>query len=269
MMEKSPTALEIRGLSAGYRGRPVIENLSLQPVEAGKLVALVGPNAAGKSTLLRALAGLIAARGTIALGGQDLVALSPRARAALVSFMPQDLPHGAGLTVIEAVLSSLKASPLGEGNIGVGEAHGRAARSLQRVGIAEIALESLDRLSGGQRQLAGIAQSLARDPQLLLLDEPTSALDLRHQLEVMSLLRGIAAEGRIVVVVLHDLSLAARWADRVVLLDKGRVHADAAPFEAITAESIAAVYGVAARVERCSRGHPLIVVDGPIQKSQP
>lgn len=268
MTGAKPT-LEIRELFAGYRGRPVIEGLSLRSVAAGELVALVGPNAAGKSTLLRALAGLIVARGTIMLAGHDLLAISPRTRASLVSFMPQDLPRGADLTVIEAVLSSLKASPLSEGPVPSADAHARAAESLHRIGIAELALEPLDRLSGGQRQLAGIAQSLVRNPQLLLLDEPTSALDLRHQLEVMNLLRGIAAEGRIVVVVLHDLSLAARWADRVVLLDKGRVHADAAPFEAITAASLAAVYGVTARVERCSRGRPLIVVDGPAQKSRP
>ncbi len=257
----STLELNIRGLSAGYRGRPVIRNLDLGPIQAGRVTALVGPNAAGKSTLLRALAGLIKATGSVHLGPDELIGMSGAQRAAKVTFMPQALPQGIALTVLESVIASFKASRGHEFEPSAADASHLAVAALDRLGIADLALEVLDRLSGGQRQLVGLAQAIVREPRLLLLDEPTSALDLRHQVTVMKLVRDLTAEGRIVIVVMHDLGLAARWSDAIVVLHDGKVVAHDTPPHALTSELLAHVYGVAARIERSSLGHVHIAVD--------
>lgn len=262
MMTIRAAGLEISHLQAGYRNRPVIRGLTLPAIESGQVTALVGPNAAGKSTLLRALAGLIAASGAIKLGDLDVLRLSVAERAGHIAFMPQLLPIGAVLTVLESVIAALKASPI-EGHDNSDRAiRGRAIAMLDRLGIAHLALEPLDRLSGGQRQLASLAQAVVREPRLLLLDEPTSALDLRHQFHVMEIVRSIARADRIVIIVLHDLNLAAHFADRIVVLGEGMVQADGTPDGALTAQTLAKVYGVVARIERCSRGRLQISIDG-------
>lgn len=257
--------LVLSNLSAGYRGRPVLESLDAAPIRAGCFTALVGPNGAGKSTLLRALAGLISARGTLRLGALDLIPLSLQERARHVGFMPQSLPSGVGLVVFETLLGALKASPLADGLLASAEAHRRAMETLERLGIAHLMMEPMDRLSGGQRQLVGLAQALVRQPRLLLLDEPTSALDLRHQHEVMQVVKSIADEGRIVIAVMHDLTLAARWADRVMVLGEGHIRGDGTPQEAITPETLAAVYKVRAHVAAGPAGGLQIVVNGPLE----
>jgi len=259
-MTRKPMSLMIEGLSAGYARRPVIRDMTLGPIQAGHVTALVGPNAAGKSTLLLALAGLIGATGTVRLGERDLLRLSIGERATVAAFMPQTLPQGVALTVLESVIAAGRASPLGDLAIAGEELRRRAVATLDRLGVSDLALEFLDRLSGGQRQLVGLA--LVREPQLLLLDEPTSALDLRHQVGVMTLVRALASEGRTVMVVLHDLNLAMRWADRIVVIEQGAVYAVGTAAEALTPDVIAAVYGVDARVERCSHDRLHIIVDG-------
>jgi iron complex transport system ATP-binding protein len=257
----STLELNIRGLSAGYRGRPVVRDLDLGPIHAGRVTALVGPNAAGKSTLLRAVAGLVRATGSVRLGLDELIGMSIAQRAGKVTFMPQALPQGIALTVLESVIASFKASRENDHEGSVVDASHLAVAALDRLGITDLALEVLDRLSGGQRQLVGLAQAIVREPRLLLLDEPTSALDLGHQVTVMKLARDLAAEGRIVIVVMHDLGLAARWSDGIVVLHDGKVEAYDTPARALTSELLAYVYGVAARIERSSLGHVQIAVD--------
>jgi iron complex transport system ATP-binding protein len=226
---------------------------------------LVGPNAAGKSTLLRALAGLMKSSGEIRLGGLDVNAMSATERAAAITYMPQSLPQRVALTVMEAVLSALRASP-SQGDGDAAALRRRAVDALDRLAIGQLALRSLDELSGGQRQMASLAQAIVREPKVLLLDEPTSALDLHYQYRVMSRVRELARErGIITVVVLHDISLACRWADRIVVLSDGAIAAAGKPAEAITPDILARVYGVEARVETCSRGVPQVLVDSPIQ----
>lgn len=261
MTAQQSVALTVQKLTVGYPGRKVIDNLSLSPMAGGDVVALVGPNAAGKTTLLRGLAGLIRGSGSVRLGSRELFGLSAVEYASYVTYMPQSLPQRVALSVFEAVLSALKASPHGAN--GGQDDRGHALRTLQRLGIEQLALRPLDELSGGQRQMASLAQALAREPSVLLLDEPTSALDLHHQLRVMSVVREIARERNIVVlVVLHDISLACRWCQRVIVLSNGKVVADGAPEVAVTPSMFADVYGVRARVERCSRGFMQIMVDG-------
>lgn len=260
---KNVGALTISNLSAGYRNKPVLRDLTLAPLAPGNVTALVGPNAAGKSTLLRSLAGLVPARGSIRLGDLDLGRLGLADRAQRVSYMPQTLPQNAELTVLEGVIGALKASPLADFDGSGPETRRHAVDVLDRLGILDLAMEGIGRLSGGQRQLASLAQAIARAPHLLLLDEPTSALDLRHQLDVMTIVQALAREGRIVVVVLHDLTLAATWADHLVVLDRGAVAAEGPPERALSPSILSSVYGVEARVERCSHGRLHIMVDGP------
>lgn len=256
-------ALVVSALAAGYRGRPVFADLTLAPIDPGGLTALVGPNAAGKTTLLRALAGLMKARGSVKLGETELIGLPPARHASLVTYMPQSLPQRVALNVLEATLAALLASPLGGQAPNDLRAH--ALATLRRLDIADLALRPLDELSGGQRQLASLAQAVARAPKLLLLDEPTSALDLGHTHGVMEVVRDLARErGIVAVAVLHDVGLAARFADRVVVLGGGAVLADGPPEAAVSPATLARAYGVEARVERCSRGTLTVIVDGRI-----
>lgn len=256
-------ALNIANLTAGYGNRKVLNSISLDPIPSGMVTALVGPNAAGKSTLLRAIAGLIPTTGSISLGDLNLQKLKHIDRAKHVTFMPQSMPFGVSLSVLEVVMSAIKASPLSEGSdtTSVDE---RALRVLERIGIGDIALRALDQLSGGQRQMVSLAQVIARNPKLLLLDEPTSALDLRHQVQVMQLVHDLAQEGRAVVVVMHDLSLAARWAQHLVVFSEGHAVAQGSPEEAITEPLLEEVYGVKARVERCSQNRITVIVDSAV-----
>lgn len=254
--------LSVEALRVGYGRRVVIEDLSLAALRPGTLTALVGPNAAGKSTLLRGMAGVVrASKGAVRLGGRDLLRLSIPERARHLSYMPQGLPGGVALTVLESLVGALRAVPTGS----TLDPPRRGLALLERLGIGGLALSALDRLSGGQRQLVGLAQALIRDPSVLLLDEPTSALDLRHQLSVMALIRGMVLErGLVGVVVLHDLGLAARFADRVVVLHAGRVEADGGAAATLTPALLARVYGVVGRVERCSQGTLLVLADAPL-----
>jgi iron complex transport system ATP-binding protein len=256
-------ALAVRGLSVGYGKRQVIDDLDLPPLQRGRVTALVGPNGAGKSTLLKALAGLVPARGGLLLGEESLDRLRPVQRARRVGYMPQFFPDGVEFTVLESLLAALKTQrdkPVA-GAVPVIE---RAHALLVRLGISHLALRPLDGLSGGQRQLVSLAQAVIREPDVLLLDEPTSALDLRHQSMVMATARALAQQGRIVVAVLHDLNLAARWADDIVVLRDGRLHSAGTPAAVFTPAMLAEVYGVRARTEPCSEGWLQIVVDGPV-----
>lgn len=267
-MTVAEEGLRVESLSTGYRARPVFQAFRLPHLSAGEVHALIGPNAAGKSTLLRALAGLLPATGAVSLGAHELLGMELAERARHVTYMPQSLPQGIALTVLETVIGALLASRVQAVPVAGNEAVERAAATLQRIGIAHLALESLDRLSGGQRQLVSLAQALVREPRLLLLDEPISALDLQYQLRVMQLVRQLAREQRVtVLIVLHDLQVAAQWSDRVIVLSQGALAAFGTPAEAITPEMLAQVYNVRARVERDSTGRLQIGVDGLLEES--
>nr|WP_314477340.1 ABC transporter ATP-binding protein [uncultured Pseudomonas sp.] len=248
-------SLTIDRVSVAYGTRQILHDVSLPPLPAGSLVALVGPNGAGKSTLLRALAGLERMRGGLSLDGQDVTRLAFAERSRRLAYMPQQLPPGIALGVLESIMAALR----------VGNAHdllGQAFEALRQLGIEHLAQRSLDSLSGGQRQLVALAQLLARNPQVLLLDEPTSALDLHYQLRVMDAVRERVHMHRLLAVaVLHDINLAASHADWLVVLREGRVVASGAPQEVLMPDLLADVYGVQARVERCSEGRLQVLVD--------
>lgn len=261
-MSNKEDSLLISSVTASYGRHNVIENLSLPPVMPGEVVSLIGPNAAGKTTLLRALAGLHPATGSLQLGGRELLSLPLAEHARHVTYMPQSLPQTVALTVLEGVIGALRASPVEGSAMSDNALIDQALDVIDRVGITHLAMTGLDHMSGGQRQLASLAQALVRDPQVLLLDEPISALDLHYQLRVMKLVREIARErGMIVIMVLHDLSIAARWSDRIVVLSHGKLVADGKPEEAITAQVLADVYKVSARVEKDPVGLRIAIDD--------
>jgi iron complex transport system ATP-binding protein len=237
-------ALHVESLSVARGRRRILAGLSLPPLRAGEVTAVVGPNGSGKSTLLKAIAQLVPSTGRVALGQADLRQLAARQRARLIGYMPQAMPPGSELTALECVLVALQPGA------GAGPREEMAAAILEMLGLTRLALTSLDRMSGGERQMVNLAQSIACSPRALLLDEPTSALDLARQTDVMQFLRRRARQETAVVVVLHDLSLAARWADRMVVLDEGRLWGAGAPEDVLTAAMLADVYGVRASVER-------------------
>lgn len=264
---RTAAELQITDLCVGYGRRRVVDHLSLPALPAGSITALVGPNGAGKTTVLRALAGLLPVSGQVRYGEQPLLDLSAQNLARWVSYMPQSLPHGVALTVLDSVITALQVHATFHGPSDQ-QSVSQAQAVLQRLHIAPLALTPLDQLSGGQRQMVSLAQALVRRPRVLLLDEPTSALDPRHQIDVMQAVQNSArTDGTIVLAVLHDLNLALHWSDRVVLLAEGRLVAAGPPTQALTADTLAACYQIAARVEQCSRGRPHVLFDGPLPVS--
>ncbi|MEQ1962692.1 ABC transporter ATP-binding protein [Xenorhabdus khoisanae] len=251
--------LKINRLITGYPKHPVIQNLDVKPLPRGQITVLLGPNGCGKSTLLRALAGLNKASGELLLDGQDLMQMNFAQRAKSVVYLPQSLPAGVHLHVLESVIVAQRAS----GGVSSSQCEKEVMELLRQLGIDHLALSYLDQLSGGQKQLVGLAQSLIRHPALLLLDEPLSALDLNYQYHVMDL---VARETRrrniITVVVVHDINIALRHADHVLMLKKGQLISEGAPEQVITPDSLAEVYGIKGRIERCSQGVPQVLIDG-------
>jgi iron complex transport system ATP-binding protein len=254
----APRGLAVSDLDVWFGRRHVLRRLRLDAVRRGELVAVVGPNAAGKSTLLKALAGIVGVRGgRMVLDGTDLGRLPGRERARRVGLLPQDGAAGlAALTVFEGVLLAAKQG--GGRRVGA-EDLARVDRALDEAGVADLALRWLGELSGGQRQLVALAQALVQEPDVLLLDEPTSALDLRHQLDLLELVRERCREhGMIALAALHDLNLAARFADRVAVVHDGRVVAQGSAEAVLTPALLAEVYGVEAATGRDPLGHPTV-----------
>lgn len=239
-----------------HRGRPLFLPVS-DRVEPGTLVGLVGPNGAGKSSLLAAVVGRgIETSGSARYGSADLHRLRPRRLAGVLSLMTQDSYAPNELRVRDVVAVGARATPAG------GPVAGRVMYALDRVGVLPLADRSYARLSGGERQLVQVARVIAQDAPIMLLDEPTAALDLGHQLTVMHVLRERAAAGRIVVVTMHDLTQALRWADRIAVVADGTV-TFGPPAEVITPGLIRNVYGVTAEVFDSPAGSPTLSLVRP------
>ena len=234
--------VEIQNLTAGYGGEPVLHGLNLR-FRPGELTVIIGPNGCGKSTLLRSLMGLTPkTQGQITLDGTDLRQLSPSGLARSMAYLPQSKP-APDMTVGQLVL------------------HGRfpylqyprryrqtdrdmANAVMKRMGIAHLADTPLPRLSGGTVQKCRIAMALCQDSPVILMDEPLSFLDISHQLDLMALVRDLARQGKTVVLVLHDLALALQWADKLILMDRGRLRHTGTPEELLRSGQLKAVFGV-------------------------
>lgn len=236
------TALVARSLAAGYGTRAVLRDVDLA-LEPGMLVALVGPNGAGKSTLLRALAGLIRpTAGAVTLDGVDVATLSRPALAARIAVVPQTFDTLFPFTVREIVALGRTARLGLFARPSAGDA-AAVARAIAAQDLGALVERRLDALSGGERQRVVLAMALAQEADVLLLDEPTSHLDPAHQIGIVRRAAELArTRGVIAVAVLHDLNLAT-LAERVLVLDAGRIVADGAPAEALDADLVRRVFG--------------------------
>ncbi|KOX24470.1 histidinol phosphatase [Streptomyces sp. NRRL F-6491] len=247
-------------MSWSVAGTRVVHDVTVD-VAPGETVGLLGPNGSGKSSLLRCLAGLRTPdTGTVRYDGVPVRDWSARRIARHVAFVEQDSAADSDLRVADVV--GLGRTPFRDRWRGP-DATDRAvvAAALDRVGLTALAGRSWKALSGGERQRAHIARALAQQPYGLLLDEPTNHLDVRHQLELMELLTGA---GRTVLVALHDLSLAARYCDRLLLLHHGRPVASGTPAEVLTADRLAEVFEVDAALTTDALGHPVVAYRGPL-----
>ncbi|MDD1968090.1 ABC transporter ATP-binding protein [Pseudomonas putida] len=259
------SGLSVRDACVSYGRRQVVRGLSLPDLQPGTVTALIGPNGAGKSTLLRAVAGLERMSGEVSLQGRALNDVSIAERARQIAYMPQNLPPGLSLSVMESVIAALRAGAFNGVPLSSEGCLREAYRALQRIGITHLADQLLNGLSGGQRQLVSLAQLIARRPTVMLLDEPTSALDLNYQLKVMASVRDMVREHQLIaVVVLHDISLAARHADQLAVLRDGQLFAFGSAGQILTPGLLADVYGVQGRVELCSQGSIQVLVDGAL-----
>lgn len=242
-------SLILDNICVQYGRRTVVQNISLE-AQFGRVLALVGPNGSGKTSLIKAVAGLIPFGGRIAFAGS-------MGRPDALGYMPQDQQGPLALSVVEVVLLGR----LERLHMRVRDEDLDAVRGvLQRLGIGHLAGRDLGELSGGQRQLVYLAQALVSEPRVLLLDEPISALDINHQLEVLELVAAMTRERQLcTVMVLHDLQATARYADDVVLLSGGSVLASGTPEEVLTQESMRRVFGVDMEVLTTSSGRRVLV----------
>ena len=235
--------LEAEGIEFAYTpGSPVLKGLTLA-LARGRLACVLGPNGSGKTTLLRILVGLLApSQGRVRLAGIPLDAYPRGALARRVAYVPQETLAAVGFTALETVLMGRSPHTGALGFESSRDWHA-AREALRRTDTERFAERSLEDLSGGERQRVIIARALAQEPDVILLDEPTSFLDIRHQHGIYGLLRRLVAdEGKTVVAVSHDLSLAAAYADRLVLVHEGRVAAAGTPAEVIRPEVLSPVY---------------------------
>lgn len=244
--------LTVKDLRFSYGATEVLKGVCLSNSWSGKITALIGPNAAGKTTFLKCLAGLLKPQGSIKLDGVELQDMKKEEVTDRVGYLPQEGPVNAVLTVFEALLLARKHTMswrVDDSDLEI------AAKVLQDLDIEQLSLRYLNELSGGQKQMVSIAQVLARSPQVLLLDEPTSSLDLQRQLEVLALLRELTAERKVTTIIsLHDLNLAARFANHFVVMDAGTIYASGDAPSVLTSEMLRDVYKVNANVRVDSDG---------------
>ena len=244
-MNFPPPLLEMQSLRFGYSKEQLLLGPISLTIERGQCWAIVGPNGAGKSTLVRLMAGLLAPRaGEVKFQGRALSAMSLRDRAQQIGFLPQRAPESLDFSARDMVLMgryphrslALFESP---------EDHRVAESAMMRTGVTEFADRSVDTLSGGEAQRVHLAAVLAQEPELLLLDEPTASLDLKHQLAVCEILGTLLQpDGPTVVLVMHDINLAAMFCSHVLLLHEGKSVAAGTPKDVLTADRLRSVYGI-------------------------
>jgi iron complex transport system ATP-binding protein len=254
-MTKAP-ALSLRDVGVYFGTREILSGITLD-LAPGALVGLIGPNGAGKTTLLRACASLAPSSGEIALHARALKSWEPRARARAIGYLAQE--RSVVWPVTTARLVALGRLPhLGPWDSPSQADDAEVQKAMAATDVLHLADRPVTELSGGELTRVLVARLLAGAPDILLADEPVSGLDPAHAMQVLAILRALAGQGRTVVVVLHDLTLAARYCDRLVLMDAGAIVADGAPLDVLTPAHLARYYGVTADIENLPGG-PTVV----------
>lgn len=255
--------LGAENITLGYGDRVIVDGLSID-IEPGLITTVIGPNGCGKSTLLRSLGRLLRPQaGRVVLDGKAISTMKTKDIARIVGMLPQTPVAPEGLTVADLVARGRHPhqSWLRQWSA---DDETEVATALEQTGIGDLAGRTLDELSGGQRQRAWISMALAQGTDILLLDEPTTYLDLAHSLEVLDLVDRLHDDfGRTVVMVLHDLNLAIRYSDRLIVMCEGRIVAQGEPADIISTELLREVFGLSAEILECPvSGRPMIVPIG-------
>ena len=248
--------LRVQGLNFSYRSTNVLKDVGIE-LNKGEVLSIVGPNGAGKTTLLKCIVGIVKQeKGTISIDGKDASRMKRMALARCVGYVPQSSPSKFPITVFDAVLMGRRPYITWKPSEKDLE---MVADIIKSMDLEDIALRDFDQLSGGQKQKVLLARAVAQDTAYLLLDEPTSNLDLKHQMEVMEMIFSmVKSNGVAAILAMHDLNLASRFSDRMMMLNRGRIFCIGKPQEVITVENIRAVYGVEATISQ-NNGHPYIL----------
>jgi iron complex transport system ATP-binding protein len=248
--------LEINNLCFSYNGFPTLEdvNLTLGP---GEVLGIVGPNGSGKSTLLKCMNRILKTKqNSVLIDGKDVADIGLKDLAKILGYVPQSSRNIFPFTVFDVVLMGRR--PYIQWNLGDKDKE-IVAQILSYLGIGDLAMRYFNELSGGEQQKVIIARALAQQPEILLLDEPTSSLDIKHQLEILCILRSLTQSNHCAVIIsMHDLNLACRFSDRMLMIKDGRIFAVGNPQSVVTEENIEAVYGIKSRVTSSVIGRPQV-----------
>jgi iron complex transport system ATP-binding protein len=250
--------LKIKDLEFSYASVQILKDVCIE-LAASEMLGVVGPNGAGKSTLIRCIDRILAPqKGSILLDEQDIKEIRPIELAKKMGYIPQSTSQVFPATVFDTVLMGRRP------HIGWRSSEKdteKVLETLQMLNIEGFAMRDINELSGGQQQKVFIARALTQEPEVLLLDEPTSNLDIRHQLEVMDIIKNIVREkGISAIMAIHDLNLASRYADRIILMNSGEIFSAGDPVSALTPENIEHVYGVEVRVHNQDGSHYIVPI---------
>jgi len=248
--------LEINNLAFSYPGKPVLNDFNLK-VEFGEVLGIVGPNGSGKSTLLKCMNRILKTeKNTILIDNKDISTIGLKELAKVMGYVPQSSKNVFPFSVFDVVLMGRR--PYIQWSLGQNDRE-IVAKILEYLGIAHLGMRYFNELSGGEQQKVIIARALAQQPEIILLDEPTSSLDIRHQLEILCILRTLAERKHCSVILsMHDLNLACRFSDRLLLIKDGQIYSVGIPETVMTEENIEAVYGIKSKVTKSVVGLPQV-----------
>ncbi len=250
--------IQLNNIGFSYNGTPVLKDVSMS-FEKGDLIALVGPNGSGKSTLIKCMNGILKPQtGSVLLDNLSVHTMPAINRATKMAYVPQSGYKIPGTKVFDVVLTGRKPFISWKPTKNDFEITAQLLKSLH---IEHIAMRDIDKLSGGQQQTVSIARALAQEPEVLLLDEPVSNLDIRHQIEVMELLHRLSAQGIIIIIAIHDINMAVRYASKYIMLKNGEIFAQGGK-ETITKENIEHLFDI--KVKIIEKNSDIVIVPGEI-----